>query len=412
MLKTENPASEVQLGKSAEQAVSGNELDNQIENGLIDRAEVSNNLNAPSASEDEDNAPARKAKRIAAKDSTILDLTAIPLGDEETPPSVAADQDAATAPAVVAESSVNTLQEVTGLELTIDPQFEALCPRLPEQEGEYLREGLKKDGQINQVIFWEHKGKNIIVDGHNRFRILKELGVQDVKTLGMNFEDRGAAVTWIIKRQLGRRNLSPIVASYFRGKLLLDKKGTWGGDRKSKVTNGPLVDTATDLARQTGVSRSKIKCEANFAKAVQVLGIEADVISGVEKRRPSQIIQAAFPGKVEVPMPEIESGTDAAAVDDPYRGSVIYKDVQSIVRAIRRIPWEEVDSKIIVQAKADIERALPKAGFNEFDPAAAPSTAKMIAPIRRRRKKEQESPDQTHFPFENSPAAEGNAIAA
>lgn len=69
----------------------------QFEDGLVDRAEVSCSLAAPAGPEPEDNEAPRKPRRNDAESSVNFDLAAEPLGDEETPPPVAADGDVASA---------------------------------------------------------------------------------------------------------------------------------------------------------------------------------------------------------------------------------------------------------------------------------------------------------------------------
>ena len=71
-----------------------------------------------------------------------------------------------------------------------------------------LAESIKENGVIHPLIIWKWKG--ILVDGHNRFRICKELGIP-YSTQEMEFADANATKTWMIKNQLGRRNVNAFV---------------------------------------------------------------------------------------------------------------------------------------------------------------------------------------------------------
>lgn len=54
--------------------------------------------------------------------------------------------------------------------LRIDPEFESKIPPLREEELKQLEENILADGVvINPLIVWN----GIIVDGHNRYRILR-----------------------------------------------------------------------------------------------------------------------------------------------------------------------------------------------------------------------------------------------
>jgi N6-adenosine-specific RNA methylase IME4 len=53
-------------------------------------------------------------------------------------------------------------------------------------------------------VVWKEEG--ILLDGHNRYRICQSIGAE-FKTIELSFEDRDGAKEWMIKNQLGRRNL-------------------------------------------------------------------------------------------------------------------------------------------------------------------------------------------------------------
>ena len=95
-------------------------------------------------------------------------------------------------------------------DISIDPVFESLIPKLSQDEREQLIQNLKKDGFRDPLVVW--LGHNILLDGHNRLDIWKtDFGsdvdhVPDVKELP--FANREEAQGWVIRNQMGRRNLS------------------------------------------------------------------------------------------------------------------------------------------------------------------------------------------------------------
>lgn len=95
-------------------------------------------------------------------------------------------------------------------ELKIDPKLQALFKPLPKEELEELREKLitKYDG--TPLYVWK---KDIIVDGHNRYPILKEnsidFNIENVEDfLGENCS-RSDVMQWMVSHQQARRNLTP-----------------------------------------------------------------------------------------------------------------------------------------------------------------------------------------------------------
>ena len=194
--------------------------------------------------------------------------------------------------------------------ITIDEEFRAHCPPLTETERQMLRQDIERTGLLSPLIVWNHDGKTILVDGHNRYEILQELGrLDEIQTTELVFDTRENALDWIINNQLGRRNLPPDAAALLRGKLYtaeripakerLFKPGVSanpGGVPKTEDCHSGSPETIADaIAKKTGVSARTIARDAKFAEAVEKLGITKEVMAGTEKRTRKEIIEAAFP---------------------------------------------------------------------------------------------------------------------
>ena len=99
--------------------------------------------------------------------------------------------------------------------LSVDPEFQSKIPPLTAEERSQLESNILEEGRLlNPLIVW----KGIIVDGHNRFEILKEHPEIEYTILEKEFAGREEAVVWICKNQLGRRNLTPEQRRYLVGK--------------------------------------------------------------------------------------------------------------------------------------------------------------------------------------------------
>ena len=95
------------------------------------------------------------------------------------------------------------------MSIKIDKEFESLIPPLSAEEFKQLEENCVKDGIREPLILWHlPNGDDILVDGHNRWKIAAKHGGMSFETKKMTFDDRDEVKAWIIKNQFGRRNLS------------------------------------------------------------------------------------------------------------------------------------------------------------------------------------------------------------
>lgn len=187
--------------------------------------------------------------------------------------------------------------------LKIDSEFESQIPPLGEDEFKQLEENIVADGVIiNPLIVWN----GVIVDGHNRYRILQLHPEISYTTYEKEFPDRYAAIAWICKNQLGRRNLSEEQRKYLIGRQYEAEKATHGGDRKSgnrksSGQNDHLIFNETTrqrLAKENNVSDSYVRRAGQFARGVDaadkaVPGIRKEILSGKLKVKDKDIASIA-----------------------------------------------------------------------------------------------------------------------
>ena len=83
--------------------------------------------------------------------------------------------------------------------MIIDKEFADLIPPLTEEEYRGLEASIVAEGCRDALIVW----KDILVDGHNRFRICTEHGIA-FRVLQKEFSDRDAVKLWM----LGNQNVS------------------------------------------------------------------------------------------------------------------------------------------------------------------------------------------------------------
>lgn len=159
------------------------------------------------------------------------------------------------------------------MSIFIDEEFQNLIPPLSKEEYTQLEANCVKDGIRDPLVVWpQPDGNNILVDGHNRWNISAQHGGIRFEIKPMQFESREAVKEWIIKNQLGRRN----IPNYVRAELALKLKPMIAEKAEKNLHQGnePLqksvnpVNTQKELAKAAGVSHDTIhKVEKIQAKA-------------------------------------------------------------------------------------------------------------------------------------------------
>ena len=180
------------------------------------------------------------------------------------------------------------------MDLRIDPEFASRIPPLTDDEYQQLEANILEDGVvINPIIVWD----GVIVDGHNRFRILEKHPHIKYSIHEKAFNNRFTALAWICKNQLGRRNLTKQQKKYLIGKQFESEKATQGGNHGNQYTdlakcqNGTLPnlsDAAKRIAKENGIGRRSVFRAEDYSKAVDLAdeiepGIRADILSSKVK---------------------------------------------------------------------------------------------------------------------------------
>lgn len=164
------------------------------------------------------------------------------------------------------------------MKISTAPDFQALCPKLSDEEFRLLEESIIDEGCRDPLVVWQCGQKALIVDGHTRYAICTKYRIP-FKTRLLKLESRQAAMGWAARNQLGRRNATEEQKSYLRGKLYRETKGEQGGDRKSNCQNGTLIgDTAEKIAEETGVSPRTVHRDESFSESVDALSEKSETL--------------------------------------------------------------------------------------------------------------------------------------
>jgi len=207
-------------------------------------------------------------------------------------------------------------------------ELKNFIPPLNEEERKQLENNIILNGCKDALLLWETTHKEIqmasvnpdasayvLVDGHNRYSICKSKNI-NFNVQVMKFTSLKEVKDYMIDLQLGRRNLTPQQASYFRGvRYNLEKleKGKYArsehkshsetyeiisieNDKSQNETYVKSADneltTSEKLANEYKVSRATIMRDAEFA-------------AGLNQLTP-ELRQAVLSGQVKIGKTEIQ----------------------------------------------------------------------------------------------------------
>ena len=192
--------------------------------------------------------------------------------------------------------------------LVIDPEFADKIPPLTEDEYRLLEENILADGKIiSPLITWN----GIIVDGHNRYRILQAHPEIPYETMEMEFSDRYAVIVWICRNQLGRRNLTDEQKKFLTGKRYEaeKKQNQWRGNQyvssddeesglgEKRPSQNP-ERTSAIIAKEIGKGERYVRDAEIYANGVEAAdevtpGIKNEILSGKLKCKDKDVMAIA-----------------------------------------------------------------------------------------------------------------------
>lgn len=241
-------------------------------------------------------------------------------------------------------------------QLTIDPEFRDKIPPLSEDEFQKLEQNILEDGEVREPLAVWH---NTIIDGHHRWKIIQKHNLTNYKIKQMDFPDKWAAIVWMCRNQLGRRNLTDVQRTLLIGEAYRAQKMTQG-------TNNQYVQAKSEK-HQNGVFQK----DRSTAKVVaKEFGVGSSTVD-----RANRFLE----------------GLDAAeSVSSGFKDAVRSGDIkapQFVVQEIRNIPEaqlpaavEAIKSGDISTAKEIIQQSKPEPPKKEAPPPP-PFTARQLGEL-------------------------------
>ena len=139
------------------------------------------------------------------------------------------------------------------MSIIIDKEFESLIPPLSPEEYAQLEANCLREGIRDPLVVWAvPNGDQILVDGHNRMKISANHSGIPFEIKQMKFDNRTEAEEWILRNQLGRRNVDKWVRLGMAKRLEEIEK------QKAKKRRGTRTDITQNSAESFGETRDKM----------------------------------------------------------------------------------------------------------------------------------------------------------
>lgn len=243
------------------------------------------------------------------------------------------------------------------MSIVIDKEFQSLIPALSPEEFKQLEENCVREGIRDALIVWKQPdGNDILIDGHNRWNISVRHGGIPFQIKQKEFPDRESAETWIIRNQLGRRNIDKWVR-YDLAKQLEEIEAKQAKERQGARTD---INIPPMLAESRGDTRDKM------AKMVGVSHGTYDKMKTIDEKATPETKQLVREGKLSInqafnsvhpkrPGPVKQAKAEHAEFQEKKRESVVsFKDAQ-----IDKINQEIIENDLyqtVLKLLANVEK--------------------------------------------------------
>ena len=160
------------------------------------------------------------------------------------------------------------LNDLEAEDIIIDREFRDLIPPLTNSEEDQLEQNIMIEGIRDPLVVWDET----LVDGHHRLEIAKKRGLK-FNVVKIRFASRNDAIIWIVKNQIGRRNLESID----KVALVLRMEGALKEKAKAQQIRKPSDSVSANSPEQKPIDvREEVAAAVNmgsntYSKAKKVL---------------------------------------------------------------------------------------------------------------------------------------------
>ena len=257
-------------------------------------------------------------------------------------------------------SSVEVSENINGFNILND--LRSYLQKLDDHQLENLKKDIEINGILTPVQFVLINGEKIVLDGHIRLTIAKDLGIDTIPELEIKdrFNSMEELRIWMIRNQCQRRNLNRNIRIKLAYSLKnsiseLAKRNLILAGKNEQVEN--KIDTLNEIAKIAGVSKTTI------ARYQYVL-----------EHAPDDVKNKMIEGHISVnnacesiPKGQVEGGSSPLNEEYSYKSN--YSRISSAKEGEKKIKSGELDFILIIKkGKEDlIPETLNKIGLLIID---------------------------------------------
>jgi hypothetical protein len=239
------------------------------------------------------------------------------------------------------------------MDIVVNEELKAYIDPLTPEEYEALERSILAEGCRDALVLWG----NVLVDGHNRFRLCTKHGLPFQTVQNTRFKSMEDVHLWMIDQHLGRRSIS----DYQRGVLALRKREIVA-ERRSRgaaVAAQLPVAEAEAQAPAAAPAQETLETREALAKAARLSSNQVVLIEKIRKQGAPELVAAVKAGAVSInaaaavaTLPAEEQAAAAAA------GAQELKQAAKRVREAKRrptAPSEAPDATVAPAAEDTVE---------------------------------------------------------
>lgn len=228
-------------------------------------------------------------------------------------------------------------------DITILPELQAYIDPLTPDEYEALERSILAEGCRDALVLWG----NVLVDGHNRYRICQQHGVPFQTVQNTAFQSLEDVQLWMIDQHLGRRSIS----DFQRGVLALRKReiitqrraAAAAAVQAAQTQSSPEDSTApwegeTDpavaqtLAQLPKVPDQALDTREALARAARLSPSQVKQIETIQQQAAPEVVSAVKTGELS-----LSAAATLARLPLPEQQAAAEQGAQGLKEAVKRV---------------------------------------------------------------------------
>lgn len=228
-------------------------------------------------------------------------------------------------------------------DITILPELQAYIDPLTPDEFDALERSILAEGCRDALVLWG----NVLVDGHNRYRICQQHGVPFQIVHNTGFQSLEDVQLWMIDQHLGRRSIS----DFQRGVLALRKReiitqrraAAAAAVQAAQTHRSPEDSTApwegeTDpavaqpLAQLPKVPDQALDTREALARAARLSPSQVKQIETIQQQAAPEVVSAVKTGELS-----LSAAATLARLPLPEQQAAAEQGAQGLKEAVKRV---------------------------------------------------------------------------